>query len=228
MQTVLVIAANRFLRESLLRLFRSDNELRVLGAVEFLPQIGERVSQLNPQIVVLNPEPDDAAFYAAHAIREAAPQAKILMIGMRDDPEMFLQAVRAGAVGYLLMDASPRRMLAAAHRLGRDLLVCPEHLMWALFRVLGDGSGLVPGVPEGAHELTPREQQLAGLLVQGLGNKEIADRLHLSLQTVKNHVHSILRKTQSKNRAVLAHRAEHWPLALHHPGKRESTTLATH
>lgn len=222
MQTVLVIATNRFFREALLRLLRSDNGLRVLGAVELLPQIGERVCQLHPEIVVLNPEPEDTAFCAARAIREAAPQTRILMIGMKDNPRMFLDAVRAGAVGYLLRDASPKRILAAAHRLGRNSVVCPEHLIWSLFRVFADGPSSDPGFPEGRSELTPREHQLSELLVQGLGNKEIAGRLNLSLQTVKNHVHSILRKTQSKNRAMLAQRAERWPVADHAPGKRES------
>ncbi len=58
--------------------------------------------------------------------------------------------------------------------------------------------------PQSISELTPRELQLTSLLVQGLANKEIAARLNLSLQTVKNHVHNILQKTQSKNRAILA------------------------
>jgi DNA-binding NarL/FixJ family response regulator len=60
-------------------------------------------------------------------------------------------------------------------------------------------------------ELTPREHQLTSLVAQGLANKEIAGRLNLSLQTVKNHVHSILQKTQSKNRAMLAQFVESRP-----------------
>ncbi|HEV2386525.1 MAG TPA: response regulator transcription factor [Candidatus Acidoferrales bacterium] len=204
MPTIHVISANRFLRESLLRLFRSDKGLHVLGAAEFSVAVGEQVSRANPEIVVLSPEPDDAFFCATRAIHGAAPQAKILMIGMKDDSEVFFRAMRAGAVGYLLKDASPTQILAAAHRLARNSVVCPQHLLWELFHILADRRGLDQSHIEGPCDLTPREQQLAALLVQGLANKEIAERLNLSLGTVKSHVHSILQKTQSKNRAVLA------------------------
>lgn len=203
MQTVLVISANRFFRESLLRLFRSDKELRVVGALEFSPMLDRQVMEFGPEIVALNPEPDDAAFSLARAIHEVAPEARILMIGMKDDRNVFLKAVLAGAVGYLLKDASPRRILAATHRVGRNLPVCPPHLVWDMFRVLAGPRGLHCAAPEASFELTPREQQLAALVARGLGNKEIAERLNLSLGTVKSHIHSILQKTQSKNRAEI-------------------------
>jgi DNA-binding NarL/FixJ family response regulator len=73
----------------------------------------------------------------------------------------------------------------------------------ALFNLIASGSSFSPRPPSIA-DLTPREHQLTSLLAQGLANKEIAGRLNLSLQTVKNHVHSILQKTQSKNRAMFA------------------------
>ena len=133
------------------------------------------------------------------------------MIGMEDDREMFLKAVRAGAEGYLLRDASAKQMLAAAHRLEQNGVVCPPHLERALFDLIANGSSLPPTCPPSTSELTPREHQLTSLLVQGLANKEIAGRLNLSLQTVKNHVHSILQKTQSKNRAMLAQLVESRP-----------------
>jgi DNA-binding NarL/FixJ family response regulator len=159
----------------------------------------------------LRPEWDDRAFYGTRAIHEAVPQTKILMIGMEDDQEIFLRAVQAGAAGYLLRDASAKQILAAVHRLKRKVVVCPQHLEWALFHRIAAGPRLNMARPQSTCELTPREHQLTSLVAQGLANKEIAGRLNLSLQTVKNHVHSILQKTQSKNRAMLAQLAESRP-----------------
>jgi DNA-binding NarL/FixJ family response regulator len=161
--------------------------------------------------VVLRPEWDDRFFHATRAIHQAAPRTKILMIGMEDDQEMFLRAVQAGAEGYLLRDASAKQILAAVHRLERDAVVCPQHLERALFNLIADGSRLNPTRTQSIYELTPREHQLTALVAQGLANKEIAGRLNLSLQTVKNHVHSILQKTQLKSRAMVAQLVESQP-----------------
>lgn len=211
MQTLLVVAANRFFRESLIRLFRADKDIRVLGGMEFSPLTAEQAAQANPDVVALCPEWGDRCFYATRSIHEAAPRVKILMIGMKDDKGMFLKAVHAGATGYLLKDASARQVLAATHLLAQDAVVRPQHLERALFELVAGGASFDSFAPMPSSKLTPREEQLSYLVTQGLSNKEIAARLNLSLQTVKNHVHSILRKTQSKNRSALASRVELQP-----------------
>jgi DNA-binding NarL/FixJ family response regulator len=213
MGTIFVVTANRFFRESLIRLFRSDKGFRVAGAPDCSPLIEPQTARVTPDIVVLRPEWEDRAFASARAIHEAVPQTKILMIGMEDDEEMFLKAVQAGAEGYLLRDASAKQMLTAAHRLERNSVVCPPHLERALFNLIANGPRLKTTGTQTTCELTPREHQLSSLVAQGLANKEIAGRLNLSLQTVKNHVHSILQKTQSKNRAMLAQLVETRPSA---------------
>ncbi|MGC2850061.1 MAG: hypothetical protein WB556_08725, partial [Candidatus Acidiferrum sp.] len=105
METILVITANRFFRESLVRLFRSDKGFRVTGAPDCSVLLSASEPRVNPQIVVFRPEWDDRAFQTTRAIHDAAPHTKILMIGMEDDPQIFLKAVRAGAEGYVLKDA---------------------------------------------------------------------------------------------------------------------------
>ena len=211
METIFVITANRFFRESLIRLFRSDKGFRVMGAADGSPLLGNEGTRINPDIVVLRPEWDDRAFHTTRAIHEVLLRTKILMIGMEDDQEMFLKAVQAGAEGYLLRDASAKQILAAVHRLEENAVVCPKHLERALFNLIADGPRFSAARPQPTRDLTPREHQLTSLLAQGLANKEIAGRLNLSLQTVKNHVHSILQKTQSKNRAMLAQLVESGP-----------------
>jgi two-component system, NarL family, nitrate/nitrite response regulator NarL len=227
MGTIFVITANRFFRESLIRLFRSNKGFRVMGAADFSSLIGAQGVRINPEIVVLRPEWDDRAFDATRAIHEAVPRTKILMIGMEDDQDMFIKAVQAGAEGYLLRDASAKQILAATHRLEQNGVICPLHLERALFNLIANAPRLKANPPQSMRELTPREHQLTSLLAQGLANKEIAGRLNLSLQTVKNHVHSILQKTQSKNRAMLAQLLDSRPSVVGSPDKLASRLSAT-
>jgi DNA-binding NarL/FixJ family response regulator len=194
-----VVAANRFFRESLASLLSAERDLTVVGASEFSLLSLQEISQLTPDIVVLSPDWSDTEFHATRAIRQACPQVKILMITMKDDQDVFLRAVRAGAVGYLLKDASAKQIVGAVRRLGRGSVLCPPQLEHVLFGFVAHGPLSL------ASELTVREEQLASLVAQGLTNKEIASRLNLSEQTVKNHVHNILRKTGSKSRGTITH-----------------------
>lgn len=196
MQTVFIVAANRFFRESLATLFRAAKDMSVRGAAEFCPAALQQVSLLHPDVVVLSPDWHDAEFQATRAIRDGEPRTKVLMITMEDDEEMFFKAVRAGAVGYLLKNASAEEIVSAVRQLAEDSVVCPRRLERILFDYVATGSPFHT-------ELTQRERQLLSLIGQGLTNKEIAARLHLSEQTVKNHVHRILRKTGSPSRTGL-------------------------
>ncbi len=209
MHSVFGIAANRFFRDSLGDLINREPSLRLLDLCEFSLDVVERVAELDPDVVVLSPSWNDTEFRATRAIHEAAPRAKILMIGMDDDRESFLKAVRAGAVGYLLKDASAEQIVSAIAQLAREPYVCPRHMVWVLFDFVALHPEMGSPVSEkGTGDLTQRENELISLLAEGLSNKEIASRLNLSEHTVKNHVHSILRKTGSKTRAALIHRRQ--------------------
>src|SRR5271165_503 len=88
METIFVITANRFFRESLIRLFRSDKGFRVMGAADCSTLLGTEGARINPDIVVLRPEWDDRVFHTTRAIHEVLLRTKILMIGMEDDQDM--------------------------------------------------------------------------------------------------------------------------------------------
>lgn len=204
--TVFVVAANRFFRDSLASLLDGKEGLSVVGANGFSPQSLEQITEINPCVVVLSPDWSDTEFRVTRAIREVRPQTRILMITMQDDASVFIRAVRAGAVGYLLKEASAEEIVSAVRHVGRGSVLCPRQLEHALFGFVAN-----PVLPR-ALELTSREEHLASLVAEGLTNKEIAVRLNLSEQTVKNHVHSILRKTGSRSRAMIAQFVERQPL----------------
>ena len=123
------------------------------------------------------------------------------MVDMEADEEVFLSAIRSGVVGYVLKDASAADVATAIAEVASGNVVCPPSLCLLLFRLIRQ-QALIQSTIAWASELglSRREHEIADLLRERLTNKEIAQRLYLSEQTVKNHVHHILKKTGAPNR----------------------------
>ena len=116
------------------------------------------------------------------------------MIGMEANQEIFLRAVRAGIAGYVLKDAPASEVAAAVRSVASNDAVCPPRLCLALFEYVARQRIHMPVFySKRKFGLSRREQQLLERVNCGLSNKEIASELSLSEQTVKNHVHRILR-----------------------------------
>jgi DNA-binding NarL/FixJ family response regulator len=199
---VSVVAENRLLREALTGLLAKKNDIQVVASVALTSEVVSRVAELHPHVLLL----DAAAFIfsgtgiLSQVLRDT-PSLKVVMIGMAaDDVATFLRCVRAGVTGYLLTDASASEIVAAVRSVVREGAVCPPCLCSALFDYVGRQS---PAVELGERlplGLTRREQQLAQMIDSGLSNKEIAVHLNISDQTVKNHVHHMLRKLGTTDR----------------------------
>jgi len=125
------------------------------------------------------------------------------MVDMEPDHGTFLRAVREGVVGYVLKDASAMELVSTIGAVAGGAAVCPPSLSMALFRCVARHYKS----PEAASRvLSRRELELLELLRERLTNKEIAARLNLSQQTVKNHVHHILRKVGAPDRMAIVER----------------------
>ena len=122
----------------------------------------------------------------------------LLLFGMDDNPKQFLDAIRIGASGYLLNDASSEDVVQAIKLVARGEAVCPPKLCMFLFRHFAATCG--NRLEEDAHGLTMRQRQLMDLVSKGLSNKEIAIRLNLSQFTVKNHIRRILQNVDVETR----------------------------
>ena len=200
--TIFLAAENRLLRESLSRLLRRRSGISVVGesgdALGSIPQIVDSGSEIllldNATVARTNPN-------LVAQILEAIPDLKIILIGVDDKEESFLNAVRSGVVGYLLREASALDVLSAVRAVARGEAVCPPQLAMALFRCLANQRQGVPYYRTRAElGLTRRQHQLVTFVAKGLTNKEIASTLNLSEQTVKNHMHRILRQVDAADR----------------------------
>jgi len=199
---VFILAENRLLREALTRILSKKSDIRVVGASAFSPDVVEQISSSGPDVLLS----DSAAVALSELrlvseVRAAIPGLKVVMIGMDVDAETFLRAVRDGIVGFVLKDASAMEVAAAVRSVANGEAVCPPNLCLTLFeRVADQNSHPASIVIRHNLGLTRREQQLVQMISRGLTNKEIASQLYLSEQTVKNHIHRMLRKLGATDR----------------------------
>jgi DNA-binding NarL/FixJ family response regulator len=128
-------------------------------------------------------------------------KVKVVLVAMADDKKDFLSAVRQGVLGYVLQDAAATEVISAIRSVARGEAICPPHFIRVLFDFVSSQSLDRPNARTRQQlGLTRREQQLIPLIGRGMTNKEIAVQFSLSEETVKNHVHRILRKVGVEDR----------------------------
>ena len=199
---VFILAENRLLREALTRILNKKSDIRVVGASVFGQDIVQQIASAAPDVLL-----SDSAAVAlsdlrlVSEVRTAIPGVKVVMIGMEADRETFMRGVRDGIVGYVLKDASAVAVAACVRSVANGEAVCPPVLSLALFeQVAKQHNHSTHFAIRHNLGLTRREQQLLHMISRGLTNKEIAAQLNLSEQTVKNHVHRMLRKLGASDR----------------------------
>jgi DNA-binding NarL/FixJ family response regulator len=199
---VFLVAGNRLLREALARILKKRSDLEVAGSVPYSPEVLEQVAESGCDVLLMDSVTNSLA--DMDFLRDALariPGVKVLLVGMERDETLFLRAVRAGAAGYVLTDASSADVVAAVRAVAQDEAVCPPSLCRVLFRHVARQRDEMPNIRVRIQlGLTRREQQLVPLIAQGLTNKEIAGHLNISEQTVKNHIHRMLQKVGASDR----------------------------
>jgi DNA-binding NarL/FixJ family response regulator len=157
-----------------------------------------------PDVVVLDLQlPDVSGVEVVQGLRAALPEVRVLMLSASGEPQSVLDAVKAGATGYLLKSAAPAEFLDAVRRTAAGEPVFTPGLAGL---VLGEYRRLAAtsAAPhDEAPRLTERETEVLRLVAKGLSYKQIAERLGLSHRTVQNHVQNTLGKLQLHNRVEL-------------------------
>jgi DNA-binding NarL/FixJ family response regulator len=202
---VFLLAENRLLREALLRILAKKNDIQVVGAGSYGPDILEQIVATRANVVVLDSvSPVLAEHSMVRELHRLNPAINAVMVGMEADEAVFLRVVQAGAVGFVLKDASAIEVARTIRAVAAGEAVCPAVFSLTLFQWVARHQPVVPSSHlKSSLGLSRREQQLVGLIQQGLTNKEMANRLNLSEQTVKNHMHRMLRKLGAPDRLAI-------------------------
>ncbi|GAB2998277.1 response regulator transcription factor [Streptomyces pseudoechinosporeus] len=202
---VLVVDDQRLIRDGIASLLSIRPGIEIVGTAVDGRDAVAKTLELDPDVILMDvrmPEMDGVE--AVAVLRGRAPKCRVVMLTTFDDEEYVVQALRAGAHGYLLKDL-PAEELAHAVRLAHagvtqlDSSVA-RHLTAAL-------PSPSPADAPPAVSLSPRETDILRLLAHGHTNREIAARLYLSEGTVKNHVSRILTRLALRDRTQAALRA---------------------
>lgn len=201
---VYLIAQNRLLRETLVRLFQKRSGISVVGEGRYSDLNSQDIAKTDCDLVLLDSLSTPESISLVEELGAHAPQAKIILFGMDEDKDCFLKALRLGIRGYLLKDASSAEVVSAVQGIMRGEAVCPPRLCAVLFefvsRELRRGSTMSDLKTASGLGLTYRQRELMRLVAAGLTNKEIAASLNLSEFTVRNHISRVMKQVEADNR----------------------------
>jgi DNA-binding NarL/FixJ family response regulator len=199
--TVFLLAQNRLLREALSKILSKRESLQVIGSCALTTGSLEDIVLASPDVLVIDSfTMTSIQVQLARDVQQRVVDIKLVMIGMESDGQQFLQAIREGAMGYVVKDASAMEVAGAISTVASGDAFCSPQLCAFLFRFAAQQNQMPSFYARERLGLTNRQQQLVGLISQGLSNKEIANRLQLAEQTVRNHVHRMLRKLGASHR----------------------------
>lgn len=201
---ILVADDHTLVREGLCGLLATEPGFKVIGQAADGLEAVQQALALKPDVVLLDlAMPRLGGLEALQAIQQAQPDIRILILTSFGDEEQILVAIKAGALGYLLKDASSQELIRGIRDVYEGRLSLSPVIARKLMRELEQPT---PGA--GPEELTGREGEVLGLLAQGLSNREIGQRLGISEWTVRTHVSHILEKLHVANRTQAALRAQ--------------------
>jgi DNA-binding NarL/FixJ family response regulator len=205
---VYVAAENRRLQEELASLLKKSTIIAFVGANSPAALEAETLLRERVEILLLLSCGDlSEDLPIVQRVHRAAPGVRILLIGSAKEDGEFLQCVRAGISGYLRRDATAEDVLDGISAVRAEEAVCPAALCTALFRYLEREEPTLPcGSPSQRLGLSRREQQIVPLIAKGLTNKEIANHLCLSEQTVKDHLYRMKHKIGTEDRLNIVQR----------------------
>src|ERR1700736_4595475 len=202
---VYVVAENRLLRETLVRLFRKRGDLCVVGENSYSGTAQEHIAAAQADLLLLDYlNPNHKSDDLICDLRESVPHIKVVLFGMDEDADIFLQAVRLGVNGYVLKSASAAELTDAVRAVAQGEAVCPPKFCKVLFQAIASEANQQAAIAEQRagmrFELTQRQRQLMSLVAMGLSNKEIASNLNLSEFTVKNHIYRVMKQVDAQDR----------------------------
>lgn len=183
-------------REGLADLVRSDKELLMLENFADAESASERLPVLQPDIVIMDINlPGMSGIDCIKKIKEKCPTTQFMMFTVYENDEKVLQALQAGATGYLLKRTEPARIIESIKELNQGGSPMSSNIARKLVNIFLDEKKVTK-----KEILSERENEVLQLLADGLLYKEIADRLHIVHGTVRQHIHNIYEKLHVQNR----------------------------
>ncbi|OGQ23923.1 MAG: hypothetical protein A3C54_04685 [Deltaproteobacteria bacterium RIFCSPHIGHO2_02_FULL_60_17] len=202
---LLLIEDNRLLREGITALVSKQPDFKMVAASENFKNVLPKAQKSKPQVVLLDIcLRDQNSLRVAKMVKKELPEAKVIVMGLTLPRADVLQFVKAGASGFVQKEASFDDFLKTIRTIAGGTKVLPSTLTGSLFSQIVEDAARDGKVQLSDVRITKREREIIDLIGEGLSNKEIAQRLRLTIHTVKSHVHRILEKLLLHTRLQVA------------------------
>jgi DNA-binding NarL/FixJ family response regulator len=202
MDTIKILIADDhpMMRQGLKQILELEDDFIVVAQASNGEEVVQLAGLLKPHVILMDINmPVMDGIRATQKIRESGNQVKILYLTIHDDREYLFKALQSGAEGYVLKDAEPSMLVNAIRDICSGKTFIQPNMTMELVKEFNRVT-LHEKDAAAENNLTPREQEVLGLIAEGMINKEIAHKLFISEKTVKNHVSNLLRKLDVSDR----------------------------
>jgi DNA-binding NarL/FixJ family response regulator len=219
-RTIRIVLADDhpIVRDGLRKLLTLEDDIEIVGEASDGNEVVQVIQQTKPDIVLLDlrmPNMDGLA--ALQALQHIDQKCKIIVLTASEDKNEFVQAMKLGCAGIVLKQTAPELIVKSIRKVFGGEIWLDSHTTAAVMRQFAAPGDIMNGVGTKGRERSPlsqREREIVGLVAQGYKNREMAEKMFISEQTVKNHLHNIFDKLGVSDRLELALYAIHKGLHL--------------
>lgn len=197
MTKVAIVEDNATIRSTFRQWIDAAPELRCVCACSSAEQALAEIPRHNPDVVLMDIHlPGETGIACTAQLKEKLPNVQVIIVTVYRNHELIFQALEAGACGYLLKRSSPEELLKAIN----EVRTGGAPMTGEIARMLVEAFQKKPGSSASGDGLTQREEEILAFLAEGLSNKEIADRVSISYDTVRAHLRHIYEKLHVRGR----------------------------
>jgi DNA-binding NarL/FixJ family response regulator len=197
MNTVAIVEDNAVMRKSFRQWIDASPDFRCVFACATAEEAVAEIPRLKPDVVLMDVHlPGESGIACTARLKEALPGVQVIMLTVYRNQELIFQALQAGALGYLLKRSSPAELLGAI----AEVRSGGAPMTSEIARMVVEAFQKKPANVTAGDSLTNRESEILALLSEGLSNKEIADRVNISYDTVRAHLRHIYEKLHVRGR----------------------------
>jgi len=215
---VVLVDDHPIVREGLRKLLELEDDIAVVGEAENGRQALDIIEETNPDVLLLDLKmPGMDGITALQTLQHSPRKTRIIILTASEDKNEWVQAMKLGCSGIVVKQTQPDLIVKSIRKVHSGEIWLDSHTTAAVMRQFASPQDLASGNGKGGRERSPlsaREREIVALVAQGYKNKEMAEKMFISEQTVKNHLHNIFDKLGVSDRLELALYAIHKGLHL--------------
>lgn len=215
---VLIVDDQPLVRQGLLAVLQDQNAIRIVGEASNGADAVRLAARLMPDVVLMDLNmPGMGGLDATRQLCATHPGMRVIVLTVYDEDDALFEALRSGASGFILKDAPTAKLVEAVREVAAGRALLSPQITAALIQEFVRRPAMSKSSATQSVGLTQREGNVLELLVQGLSNEEIAQRLVLGESTIKSHVQNLYRKIGVRDRSQVIIYAYENGLVRHHP-----------